>query len=85
MLVISEHSLNSRQFLLIEWRSRFQVPSCLGAPMLLALAKGEVMALMNYEDEQVLPVQEEEDDEEEYEDELEDEEGEVEALGKKDI
>lgn len=63
----------------------YLVPSCLGAPMLLALAKGEVMALMNYEDEQVLPVQEEEDDEEEYEDELEDEEGEVEALGKKDI
>jgi len=60
----------------------YLVPSCLGAPMLLALAKGEVMALMNYEDEQVLP--EEEHDSEEYEDDLEEEEEEVvEDLGKK--
>merc|ERR1711997_979969 len=50
----------------------YLVPACLGAPMLLALAKGEVMALMNYEDEQVLP--EEEHDSEEYEDDLEEEE-----------
>ena len=50
--------------------------------MLLALAKGEVMALMNYEDEQVLP--EEEHDSEEYEDDLEEEEEVVEDLGKKD-
>lgn len=41
----------------------YLVPSCLGAPMLLALAKGEVMTLMNYEDEQSLPLE----DEEEYE------------------
>merc|ERR1712212_26976 len=38
----------------------YLVPSCLGAPLLLALAKGEVMALMNYEDEQVQPLEEEE-------------------------
>jgi len=62
----------------------YLVPSCLGAPMLLALAKGEVMALMNYEDEQVLP--EEEHDSEEYEDDLEEKEEEVveDLVGKKD-
>merc|ERR1712215_137220 len=43
----------------------YLVPSCLGAPMLLALAKGEVMTLMNYEDEPVQPVEEEEGDEDE--------------------
>jgi len=33
----------------------YLVPSCLGAPLLLALAKGDLMQLMNYEDEQGLP------------------------------